>query len=154
MFRSRKILNDHTGMESFPVGYVRKSRGLLRRINRSILPDCELCLPLCNTDKLESLLLINKRKDSWWHFCCQNSFKIIVGCISFIKYHFPFDRYIAICSKSVLFISIYRSYCRAVTPSVKPKTFWCRRMNKVTSAKNVCRLKPVTKSIVLEYSAF
>ena len=58
MFRSRKILNDHTGTESFPVGYVRKSRGLLRRINRSILPDCELCLPLCNTDKLESLLLI------------------------------------------------------------------------------------------------
>ena len=45
-------------MESFPVGYVRKSRGLLQRINRSILPDCELCLPLCNTDKLESLLLI------------------------------------------------------------------------------------------------
>ena len=58
MFRSRKILNDHTGMESFPVGYVRKSTGLLQRINRSILPDCELCLPLCNTDKLESLLLI------------------------------------------------------------------------------------------------
>ena len=58
MFRGRTILNDHAGMESFPVGYVRKSRGLLRRINRSILPDCELCLPLCNTDKLESLLLI------------------------------------------------------------------------------------------------